>query len=47
MGVNRLQKLRQHLAVQGLDALLVSQSQNRRYLSGFTGSTGWLLISAT
>jgi len=45
--VNRLQKLRQHLAVQGLDALLVSQSQNRRYLSGFTGSTGWLLISAT
>lgn len=44
--MNRLQKLRQHLAVQGLDALLVSQAENRRYLSGFTGSAGWLLISA-
>jgi Xaa-Pro aminopeptidase len=29
----------------GLDALLVSQAENRRYLSGFTGSSGWLLIS--
>jgi len=45
--VSRLQKLRQSLAHQELDTLLVSQSENRRYLSGFTGSAGWLLISAS
>jgi Xaa-Pro aminopeptidase len=33
------------LATQGLDALLVSQPENRRYLSGFTGSAGVLIIS--
>jgi Xaa-Pro aminopeptidase len=45
MGIAQLQKLRQTLEEQGLDALLVSQSENRKYLSGFTGSAGWLLIS--
>ncbi len=30
---------------QGLDAFLVSTPENRRYLSGFTGSAGYLLIS--
>jgi Xaa-Pro aminopeptidase len=30
-----------------LDAFLVSQPENRRYLSGFTGSTGYLLITPT
>jgi hypothetical protein len=29
-----------------VDAMLVSQAENRRYLSGFTGSAGLLLISA-
>ncbi len=28
-----------------LDALLVSQSENRRYLSQFKGSAGWLIIT--
>jgi len=42
----RLAKLRRALAEEGLDALLVSGPENRRYLSGFTGSTGVLLISA-
>ena len=45
--VSRLQRLRQNLAQQELDVLLVSQPENRRYLSGFTGSAGWLLISAS
>ena len=45
--MSRLQKLRQSLIHQELDVLLVSQPENRRYLSGFTGSTGWLLISAS
>jgi Xaa-Pro aminopeptidase len=30
----------------GLDALLVSQMENRRYLSGYTGDAGHLLITA-
>jgi len=43
----RLTKLRQRLQEEALDALLVSQPQNRRYLSGFTGSAGYLLVTAT
>jgi Xaa-Pro aminopeptidase len=38
--------LRQRLPDEALDALLVSHPENRRYLSGFTGSAGWLLVSA-
>lgn len=45
MGVNRLQKLRPLIIQQNLDALLVSKIENYRYLSGFSGSSGWLLIS--
>jgi Xaa-Pro aminopeptidase len=45
--VSRLQKLRQSLKNQELDVLIVSYSENRRYLSGFTGSSGWLLVSAS
>lgn len=43
--ITRLQKLRTSAAKERFDALLVSQPENRRYLSGFTGSSGWLLIS--
>ena len=42
---NRLEKLRSQLTQSGLDAILISQGENRRYLSGFTGSAGFLLIS--
>jgi Xaa-Pro aminopeptidase len=41
----RLQKLRTPIAEKGLEALLISQPENICYLSGFTGSSGWLLIS--
>lgn len=41
----RLMKLREALATEGLDAILITQPENRRYLSGFTGSAGVLLIS--
>jgi Xaa-Pro aminopeptidase len=41
----RLEKLRQILVEEELDAILISQGENRRYLSGFTGSAGFLLIS--
>ncbi len=41
----RLTKLRQTLAEREVDALLISQPENRRYLTGFTGSAGLLLIT--
>jgi Xaa-Pro aminopeptidase len=43
--IKRLRKLQTSIAEKGLDALLLSQPENLRYLSGFTGSSGWLLIS--
>lgn len=41
----RLDRLRAIMAGRGLPALLVSAPANRRYLSGFTGSSGALLIT--
>ena len=41
----KLQNLRQKIEEAELDALLISSPENRRYMSGFTGSAGWLLIS--
>jgi Xaa-Pro aminopeptidase len=43
--MKRLQKLRASIGKNGIDALLISQPENLLYLSGFTGSSGWLLIS--
>lgn len=43
--MNRLRELRTSIREKELDALLISQPENLRYLSGFTGSSGWLLIS--
>ena len=42
---NRLQKLRQRFAEKEIDAILISQPENRYYLSGFNGSAGYLLIT--
>lgn len=41
----RLDRLISKLAEQDLDAILISAPENRRYLSGFTGSAGSLLIT--
>ncbi|KUK32234.1 MAG: Creatinase/prolidase [Thermoanaerobacterales bacterium 50_218] len=41
----RLERFREILAKEGLEAFLVSKPENRRYLSGFTGSSGFLLIT--
>jgi Xaa-Pro aminopeptidase len=40
----RLSKLRAKIVERNLDAMLVSNAENRRYLSGFTGSAGVLVI---
>ncbi|GAB4536789.1 MAG: aminopeptidase P family protein [Anaerolineae bacterium] len=37
--------MRELLAENGLDGMLVTQPENRRYLSGFTGSAGVLVIT--
>ncbi len=42
---SRVARLRALLEERQLDALIVSQPANRRYLSGFTGSAGYLLVS--
>ncbi len=42
----RLKKLHDTLTRNELDAILIGQPENRRYLSGFTGSAAWLIISA-
>ena len=43
---DRLPRLVAQLAERELDAILISAPENRRYLSGFTGSAGYLLLSA-
>jgi len=45
MGNNRVSKLRKVLQSRGLDALLITSGINRRYLSGFTGSSGFVLVT--
>ncbi len=42
---SHLKKLRVKIRENQLDALLVSNATNRRYLSGFTGSAGFLFIT--
>ncbi|HUT18687.1 MAG TPA: Xaa-Pro peptidase family protein [Anaerolineae bacterium] len=44
--MTRLDALRGQIEAEGLDAVLISDPINRRYLSGFTGSAGWLLVTA-
>ncbi|WP_086350628.1 M24 family metallopeptidase [Candidatus Enterococcus clewellii] len=40
----RMKRLRERMAEQSIDYLLVTDKANRRYLSGFTGSNGFLLV---
>jgi Xaa-Pro aminopeptidase len=43
---DRLHSLRTFIAGQDLAAVIVAKPENRRYFSGFTGSSGLLLVSA-
>ena len=45
--MQRLLNLRDKLLPDGPDGLLIGSSPNRRYLSGFRGSAGWLLITSS
>lgn len=42
----RIRKLRELIAQSGGQALLVSNGVNRRYLTGFTGTAGWVVVTA-
>jgi Xaa-Pro aminopeptidase len=42
----RLAKLREKLASSNLDAAFLYSKENRRYISGFTGSTGYIIVTA-
>lgn len=46
MSAERLARLRARMQQLGLEAMLITQPDNRRYVSGFTGSTGTLLVTA-
>lgn len=43
--MEKLQKLRALMEKKDLDAFIVTSAQNRRYISGFTGSAGLLIIT--
>lgn len=44
---SRLKAMRQAIRSKGLDGLLVTDINNVRYLTGFSGSSGFLMITAT
>jgi Xaa-Pro aminopeptidase len=44
--MERIARLRHLIAHQQLDAMLISKPENRRYLTGFTGSAGFALVTA-
>jgi Xaa-Pro aminopeptidase len=41
----KIEKLRKKLTDLGLDAVLITSKFNRRYISGFTGSSGFVLVT--
>jgi Xaa-Pro aminopeptidase len=43
--INRIKKLHERLAEKEIEAIFISQPENRRYLSGFDGSAGFLLLT--
>jgi Xaa-Pro aminopeptidase len=42
---NRLEQVRKLMKAQDLPALMITQDNNRRYLTGFTGDAGFLIIT--
>ncbi|MBP2242505.1 Xaa-Pro aminopeptidase [Cytobacillus eiseniae] len=43
--MKRLDKLRDMFAELGIDAMLITNDQNRRYMTGFTGTAGLVLVT--
>ncbi|GJM69144.1 hypothetical protein HMSSN036_13600 [Paenibacillus macerans] len=45
MEAQRLEKVRAALKRQGIDGLLIASPYNRRYVTGFTGTAGTVVIT--
>lgn len=45
--MDRLKKVRDRFNELGIDGLLITNSKNRRYMTGFTGTAGIVIISST
>lgn len=43
--MKRLERLRHFMHKENIDALLVSDAVNRRYVTGFTGTSGFALVT--
>src|SRR5690625_490359 len=43
--IHRVERLRRAMIDIDVDAFLITSATNRMYLSGFSGSNGWLLIT--
>jgi Xaa-Pro aminopeptidase len=41
----RLKKIREQMEEKGIEALLITRPVNRRYVTGFTGSSGWVVLT--
>ncbi|MGI5839018.1 MAG: M24 family metallopeptidase [bacterium] len=41
----RIANLRSRFAAVGVDGMLITRPENRAYLSGFSGSSGWLVVT--
>ena len=44
--MSKLAKLRAEIAAAGVDAIIITRPENRRYVSGFTGSAGTLVVES-
>ncbi|AFH61948.1 M24 family metallopeptidase [Paenibacillus caseinilyticus] len=47
MGLDRVHRLRELLDEKGIPALFITNATNRTYMTGFTGSSGYVLITAS
>lgn len=45
MNYNRIEKLRAKMKQMDMDGFLVTSKENRQYLTGFTGTFGWVLVT--
>ena len=43
--MNRIENIKNKINKSGLDCLIISDINNIRYLSGFTGSEGWMVVT--
>ncbi|MBC8079589.1 MAG: aminopeptidase P family protein [Gorillibacterium sp.] len=43
---DRLKKLRDEMSLRNLEALLITNPINRRYIAGFTGTSGYVLVTS-